>query len=286
MKRIGLYFLCLVSVVAFLSGQSIAEPRARLEISSPYKQSVPLVATYAAVSLPKGGMLHISSQQDFQPMTNLVSTTIQQTHHDLEGIFGPLPPISVEVKLMSPDVFSLATGAPRWTNALYYDDTIIIPVQKSVENEDDFRRSVRHEFTHAVIHELSGGKCPGWLDEGMAQFMEGSTNPLIRLALQQWLDKNPPVPFHLLQKGFTKLEKKYVAAAYAQSLWAAKILTKEKGFLAVRNFFEALKNDARDPFISTLKTSESAFEEQLACSLKNKACLEVNELCHCSKVSE
>ncbi len=228
-------------------------------------------------------MIHLSSQKNFMPINDLVTESIQKTHKELESLLGPLPMLSVQVKLMTPDVFTLSTGVPSWTNALYFDDTIIIPINQKELNEAELVRSVRHEFTHAVIHNLTDGKCPGWLDEGLAQFMEGTPNPLMRLALMQWLEKNPPVPFQLLQKGFTKLNKKFVAPAYAQSLWAANILIHQKGFLKIRNFFDQLKKGTKDPYTITLDTTEAGFEESVSCGLKNKGCMTDIAQCSCPK---
>ena len=186
----------------------------------------------------------------------------------------------MQVKLLTPEVFAIATGAPEWTNALYYHDTIIIPVRSADQgNQEDFIRSVRHEFSHAIINAFSNGNCPGWLDEGLAQYMEGNTLDVIRLTLTRWISKNPTIPFHMLQSGFTKLDKKYVAPAYAQSLWAAKLLIERRGYLPIRYFMTLLKNKENDAFHTAFGITESEFETQLACVLSKPACIDTPQQC-------
>ena len=241
--------------------------------------SAPVIATFSKIALNESTVVNISSQQDFSDVTELVTNTVKDTYSKFESLVGPITPFQVHVKLLRPDVFTLATGAPEWTNALFFKDTIIIPVKSDRSNADDLIRSVRHEFTHAIIHALSDGSCPGWLDEGMAQYMEGETLPLVQMALAAWMKDNPHVPFNMLQNGFTKLDKKYVAPAYAESLWATKMLVQERGFIAIRNFFELKKKHVADAFHISLGESESSFEQRLECTISKPECIKNISLC-------
>ena len=35
---------------------------------------------------------------------------------------------------------------------------------------------LKHELTHSFLNSLAGGRCPTWLNEGMAQMMESRTS--------------------------------------------------------------------------------------------------------------
>jgi hypothetical protein len=168
---------------------------------------------------------------------------VTRVHQHYEDLFGPVPSFAVTLRLLEEDDFFASTGAPRWTNALFYRGQILIPLsQKSTSDFSSVSRSVRHEYTHAVIHALSLGKTPGWIDEGLAQLAEGRENPALRRALLNYLADNRPVPFALMQGGFTKLDSSMVAPAYAQSLIASEALLETFGFSHLTEYFTFLRD--------------------------------------------
>ena len=176
--------------------------------------------------------------------------------------------------LMDEDEFFALTGAPKWTNAMFYRGEIILPIAraKSVDVEN-LNRSVRHEYTHAILSALSGGNLPGWIDEGLAQWFEGEESPGLRAALRDWLKTNEPVPLKLLQGGFTKLKPEMVPAAYAQSLLAARLVADKYGFPAIANYFMMLRDgvDKESAFHTAFNISLADFEAQLGRALKRWA---------------
>jgi hypothetical protein len=182
-------------------------------------------------------------------------------------LFGSIPTFAVTLRLMDEESFFLSTGAPRWTNALFYRGQIIIPLSPTEEVDfENVARSVKHEYTHAVIHALTGGKAPGWIDEGLAQLAEGTENAALRPALYEYLRENPPVPFELMQGGFTRLETNMVAAAYAQSLIAAQALVETFGYERLALYFSTLRsgNDHESAFSRVFGIREANFEDRFS----------------------
>ena len=221
--------------------------------------------------LQGGSSLLLISPERWEGLAQRVSLLIEKVHHEYNTLFGQLPPLAASVRLLDRDAFIFKTGAPTWTNALYFRGEIMIPLSEREKLDTlDLVRSLRHEYLHAVVHSLSGGRCPGWLDEGLAQWIEGSENPALSIALARWLAVNPPVPLALLQGGFTKLSIEMVPAAYAQSLYAAGILVENFGFKPIRSYLNALKGGAvkADAFSTNFGLPESAFERSLTISLK------------------
>lgn len=223
------------------------------------------------LALDGGSRLTIIAPARWSNLGEEVRTLLIQTHRRYGQFFGTIPALRTGVQLMDDETFYLSTGAPRWTNALYYRGQIIIPLSDETANDrDNLYRSIKHEYTHAVIHALSGGRCPGWLDEGLAQWAEGSENPALEPALANWLEVHPALPFALLQNGFTKLAQQMVPAAYGQSLFATKAILKNYSFHEVADFLTRLRagEDRSRSFSASFGVSEGVFEKQIASDLR------------------
>ena len=236
-----------------------SEPRAR-HVDDTAKLNV------SPLALEGGSALTVISPDQWAPLSNTISETLQSTHRMYTELFGPIPSFETSVRLMDEETFFLSTGAPRWTNALFYRNQIIIPMPVSgTIDTDNVLRSTRHEYTHAIIHALTDGRCPGWLDEGLAQWAEGTENPALRPALARHLQRSNPLPLSLLQGGFTKLDREIVAAAYAQSLIATRAVIDTFGFHAMQIYFTSLREgeERENSFRRGFGINETIFEERL-----------------------
>lgn len=219
------------------------------------------------VNLQGGSKLTLISPADWSSLAGRLSESLTKSHQTFTKLFGSLPQLSTSVRLMDEESFFKKTGTPRWTNALYFRNQIIIPLsQKGKVDFQNLDRSVRHEYTHAIINALSAGQAPGWLDEGLAQWAEGQENPALKPALDNWLRTGKSlIPLRLLQGGFTRLETGMVAAAYAESLYAARGLMDIVSFPRIRSYFEALRGgmEKQKAFELYFGMSESKFEKML-----------------------
>lgn len=261
-------------IVTFLAAVLLAagsawagdDPKARLG-SAPE----PLhTLTFAPLLLSGGSHLTLVSPSRWSPVIRRLSHSLEEVHTKYTELFGVIPPLTTSIRLMDEEDFFKSTGAPRWTNALYYKEEIIIPLpQDGHVDWENLLRAVKHEYTHAVVHGLSGGRCPGWLDEGLAQWAEGQENPALRPALLRRLRAAGPVPLTTLQGGFTKLDAKIVPAAYAQSLYLTQTIIRSYGFTALKLFFAALKKGQQRSaaFRGAFRLSEPGFETAMGKTL-------------------
>ncbi len=229
---------------------------------------------FTPINLSNGSKLTLISPQRWSETAATLIKTLNTTHEHFTELFSEIPAFSTSIRLMDEDEFFALTGAPKWTNAMFYRGEIILPIAraKSVDVEN-LNRSVRHEYTHAILSALSGGNLPGWIDEGLAQWFEGEESPGLRAALRDWLKTNEPVPLKLLQGGFTKLKPEMVPAAYAQSLLAARLVADKYGFPAIANYFMMLRDgvDKESAFHTAFNISLADFEAQLGRALKRWA---------------
>jgi hypothetical protein len=244
-----------------------AIPRARYDAHGQHVEVTP-------VNLADGSRLTVISPTQWSSISTDLLRELRSSHREHSARLGRIPAINTSIRLMDEGSFFEYTGAPSWTNALFFRGQILIPLSVTQPIDlDNVRRSVKHEYTHAVIFSLSGGKAPGWFDEGIAQWSEGEENPALRAALKGYLQDHEPVPLRLLQGGFTKLDEKMVPAAYAQSLLATKALIEVYGFDLVSAYLSMMRaGTAPDiAFETAFRTSSTRFEEKLSSSLKKWA---------------
>jgi tetratricopeptide (TPR) repeat protein len=64
------------------------------------------------------------------------------------------------------------SDSPEWVGAVY-DGRIHVPVPPDGAESEGYRGLLSHELAHAYITELSRGQAPGWLQEGIAEYVEG-----------------------------------------------------------------------------------------------------------------
>jgi hypothetical protein len=250
------------------SQQGSGQPPARARYSSPERDST---LRFLPLTLEDGSRLTLISPKHWSDIAEEISAELHRTHQELTKLFGAIPPFRSSVRLLDEPSFYELTGAPGWTNAMFFRGEIIIPLSTSKPIDlDNLQRSVKHEYSHAVLSALSGGAIPGWIDEGLAQWLEGEENPALRNSLKHYLKRSDPVPLHLLQGGFTRLEPAMVPAAYAQSLLAVQAMIKAYGIEKIGIYLNLLRNDEDKEvaFFTAFGLSQSDFELKLHTTLR------------------
>lgn len=225
---------------------------------------------FIPIDLADGSHLTLISPHHWSDIAEEILQELTQTHQRLGELFGSIPPFRSSIRLMDERAFYELTGAPGWTNAMFFRGEIIIPLSQAQPIDlDNIHRSVKHEYTHAVLSALSHGSIPGWIDEGLAQWIEGDENPALRNTLKQYLHKHQPVSLSLLQGGFTKLEPTMVPAAYAQSLLAVQAMINAYGLPKIATYLSLLREarEKEDAFRMAFKISTTEFERRLGATL-------------------
>jgi tetratricopeptide (TPR) repeat protein len=134
--------------------------------------------------------------------------------------FTPAEPIGVI--LYTNQEFADITRAPGWVGAIN-DGRIRIPVQGVTVVSDQLSRMLKHELTHSFLQQKTRGRCPTWLNEGVAQWMEGTRSSRYARALASEFDAGHISALRDLESSWMNLSSSGAGLAYA---WAEAVVEK------------------------------------------------------------
>jgi tetratricopeptide (TPR) repeat protein len=96
-----------------------------------------------------------------------------ETHFSaIESELNFTPPDSIGVVLYTQQAFADITRAPGWVGALN-DGRIRVPVQGLTSVNPELSRVLKHELTHSFVGQKTRAHATTWIQEGLAQWMEG-----------------------------------------------------------------------------------------------------------------
>jgi len=124
-----------------------------------------------------------------------VLRTLERHFSAIESELNFTPPEPIGVILYTQDAFSDITRAPAWVGALN-DGRIRVPVQGLASVDSELSRVLKHELTHSFVTQKTRSACmglaascairaPTWIQEGLAQWMEGQRSGENAAALLQ-----------------------------------------------------------------------------------------------------
>jgi hypothetical protein len=82
----------------------------------------------------------------------------------------------------------------------------------------ELARVLKHELTHSFLTEKTHGRCPVWLQEGLAQWMEGKRSGDSAATLVALYDRHNDPSLTLLEGTWMSLPGEVAGQAYAWSL--------------------------------------------------------------------
>jgi len=142
---------------------------------------------------------------------------LENDFRDLESKLEYTPPESIGVILYTQQAFGDITRAPGWVGALN-DGRIRIPVQGLTGVTPELAHVLEHELTHSFVGQKTRGRAPTWLQEGIAQFMEGRRSAADAAALLDAAARGEIPSLSSLEDSWMSLPQDSVAMAYAWSL--------------------------------------------------------------------
>jgi tetratricopeptide (TPR) repeat protein len=144
--------------------------------------------------------------------------------HTLEGHYSTIeselnftPPEPIGVVLYTQQSFADITRAPSWVGALN-DGRIRVPVQGLTNVNSDLSRILKHELTHSFIQQKTHGRAPTWVQEGVAQWMEGKRSDENAAVLVQVYNAGQAASLGQLEGSWMGLPGPVARYAYAWAL--------------------------------------------------------------------
>ncbi|HUR27681.1 MAG TPA: hypothetical protein VM509_05805 [Planctomycetota bacterium] len=210
----------------------------------------------------KESSLHFELSYDGQRNDLLWGSTrllneLEQAYADLGEHFGFFPVESGRAKfrvvLYERAGFSLLTGLGDWAGGAFDGTAIRIPIGDLSAEESRLKRVFRHELCHAFTRELGGDAVPGWLNEGLSQWLEHDREAR-RLdeehAASKSLGKGELIPLADLTGSLASWkDEKAITRAYRQSLAFTGFLWRQYGARAVMAMVAGCKQ-GRTPSVS------------------------------------
>ena len=94
---------------------------------------------------------------------------------------------------------------------------------------EELSRVLKHELTHSFVRQMTLGHCPTWVQEGVAQWMEGRRRPESAQNLVAMFDGGYGISLKKLEGPWTSLPALAAAFAYAWSLAAVEAIVARSG---------------------------------------------------------
>jgi hypothetical protein len=134
----------------------------------------------------------------------------------------------IAVVLYPREGFHSITGLGEWAGGAF-DGTVRVPVGDFTKEEQGMKRVLRHELVHAFVRESGGPAVPGWLNEGLAQWLEPDAAHAIAQARKK-ISGTELFPFERMQGTLASwTDQDEIVRAYAQSLVMVDYIASEYG---------------------------------------------------------
>jgi len=150
-------------------------------------------------------------------LARAVLHTLERHYGAIESELNYSPPDSIGVILYTKQAFADITQAPNWVGALN-DGRIRVPVQGLSEVTPDLSRVLKHELTHSFVQQKTRGHAPTWIQEGLAQWMEGKRSDSNAAALVRMYTADPSMGVLHFGGDWMKMSSADSGIAYAWAL--------------------------------------------------------------------
>jgi hypothetical protein len=196
---------------------------------------------------------------------------LSDAYYNIGGALGYYPKRKIVVLVYAPEDFAKLRSVPEWVGGLY-DGKIRVPATRATKDVET-KRLIRHEYTHALVSDLSEDKCAVWLNEGLAKYMEyhdehdGMPTPTLDAAYKD----GRLISFAELQGEFLKIEgREKVQLAYEESYAIVRYIVQKYGLWKIKRMLARYAADETtvDVLSHEFYRTPTRFEQEWLHSLK------------------
>jgi Peptidase MA superfamily/Tetratricopeptide repeat len=167
-----------------------------------------------------------------------VLEALEGGYRELANDLGAAPK-NIFVSLYADEAFFDVTHAAAWTAALN-DGKIRIPISGVRSVTAEMVQVLRHELTHSFVAQITHGRAPGWLNEGIAELEQGITTGAIGPRLAALYASGHEVPLNQLEGEFQGYSSAEASVAYAESLAAVEYIRSAYGMSDLARLLQRL----------------------------------------------
>src|ERR1700751_2044224 len=183
--------------------------------------------------------LHYEGHQTSESLRAQILQALESDYDDLVRDLGNPPRDNILVTLYTEQAFFDVTHAPTWSGAMN-DGKLRIPISGLSSLTPELAHVLKHELAHSIITQLSAGRCPPWLHEGIAQYVEprslgGDGHQLARLFKSQH-----NIPLNVLEGSFLQFSGAQAYVAYAESLAAVSYINDSYGMSDIQRILQRI----------------------------------------------
>jgi len=168
---------------------------------------------------------------------------LEEHFRAIESQINYSPPESIGVILYTEQAFQDITSAPAWAGALN-DGRIRVPVQGLAALNSELSRVLKHELVHSFIGQKTRNRCPTWINEGIAQWLESKrSGEMAETFVHAYEQYKRVLPLAEMEGTWTGLSPDAAAAYYAWSLAVVEYIVGRYGMGDVERVLERINTE-------------------------------------------
>jgi tetratricopeptide (TPR) repeat protein len=215
--------------------------------------------------------LHYEGHQTSETLRAQILQALEADYDDLVRDLGNPPRDNILVTLYTEQAFFDVTHAPTWSGAMN-DGKLRIPINGLSSVTPELAHVLKHELAHSFITQLSGGRCPPWLHEGIAQLLEPKSLGAAGRQLAQLFKAQHNIPLNVLEGSFLQFSGAQAYVAYAESLAAVSYINDSYGMSDVQRILQRISqgSSTEAALRATIHSDYGQLESELTRYLTDK----------------